>query len=50
MVHAHYYAPYPKRPCIEHEINIWCLCCMTSFVLDPSTLFSAFVINPNSMF
>jgi len=40
MVHAHYCAPYPKWPCIEHEVNMWYPCCMMSFVLDPSTLFS----------
>ena len=40
MVHAHYCASYPKRPYIEHEANMWCLCCMMSSALDPSTLFS----------
>ena len=39
MVHAHYCVPYPKWPCIEHEINMWYLCCVMSF-LDPSTMFS----------
>ena len=28
MVCARYFAPYPKWPCIRHEINIWYLCCM----------------------
>ena len=41
MVHAHYYAPYPKQLCIVHEVNMWYLCCIMSLVLDPSTLFSA---------
>jgi len=40
MVHAYYYAPYPKQPCVEHEVNICYLCCMTLFVLEPSTSFS----------
>ena len=31
MVHANYCAPYPKWPCVKHEANIWCPCCMTSF-------------------
>jgi len=30
MVHASYCAPYPKWPCVKHEANIWCPCCMTS--------------------
>ena len=37
MVCAHYCAPYPKQPCVVHEVNMWCPCCMTSFVLQPST-------------
>ena len=41
MVHANYCAPYPKQPYIVHEVNMWYSCCMTSFVLDPFTLFSA---------
>ena len=40
MVHAHYCAPYPKQPDIEYEVNMWYPYCMTSFVLEPSTLFS----------
>jgi len=40
MVCAHYCAPYSKWLCIEHEVNMWYPCCMTSFVLEPSTLFS----------
>ena len=39
MVHAHYCAPYPKQPCVEHEVNMCCPCCMTSFVLEPFTKF-----------
>jgi len=31
MVHARYCASYPKWPCVKHEANIWCPCCMTSF-------------------
>ena len=41
IVRAHYYTPYPKQPCVVHKANIWYPCCITSFVLDPSTLFSA---------
>jgi len=22
IVYANYYAPYPKRPCVRHEVNI----------------------------
>ena len=40
IVRAHYYASYPKQPCVVHEANIWYLCCITLFVLDPSTSFS----------
>jgi len=40
MVCAHYCAPYPKWPCVEHEVNMCYLCCMTSLVLEPSTPFS----------
>jgi len=40
MVCAHYCAPYPKRPCVEHEASICCPCCMMSLVLEPSTKFS----------
>jgi len=39
MVRAHYCAPYPKWPCVKHEVNMCCPCCMTSLVLEPSTLF-----------
>ena len=42
MVCAHYYAPYPKLPCIRHKINMWFPCCMISFVLDSFTSFSTF--------
>ena len=40
MVHAYYCASYPKQLCVEHEANMWCPCCMTLSVLDPSTSFS----------
>ena len=40
MVHANYYAPYPKQPCVVHEANMWCLYCMTLSVLESSTKFS----------
>ena len=40
MVHANYCAPYPKQPCVVYEANMWCPCCMTSFVLESSTKFS----------
>ena len=40
MVHACYCASYPKQPYIVHEANMWYLYCITSFVLDPSILFS----------
>ena len=30
MVRAHYCAPYPKWPCVCHEANMCCLCCMMS--------------------
>ena len=29
MVCAHYCAPYSKQPCVEHEANMCCPCCMT---------------------
>ena len=41
MVHTCYCAAYPKQPCVVHEANMWCPYCMTLFVLDPSTSFSA---------
>ena len=40
MVCTNYCAPYPKRPYIVHEINMWYPYCMMSLVLDLSTLFS----------
>ena len=40
MVHAKHYVLYPKQPCVVHEVNMWCSCCMTSFVLESSTKFS----------
>ena len=39
MVYAYYCAPYPKWLCVKHEVNMWYLCCMMSFVLEPSTSF-----------
>jgi len=29
MVRASYCAPYSKWPCVKHEANMWCPCCMT---------------------
>ena len=40
MVCTHYCAAYPKQPYIVYETNMWYPCCITSFVLNPSTLFS----------
>ena len=40
VVRAHYCASYPKWPCVEHEVNMCCPCCMTSLVPEPSTSFS----------
>ena len=40
MVHANYCAPYPKQPCVVHEINMWYSCCMMSLVLESSMTFS----------
>ena len=40
MVCANYCAPYPKQPCVVHETNMWCPCCITSSVLESSTKFS----------
>jgi len=31
IVCASYCAPYPKWPCVKHEANMWCPCCMMSF-------------------
>ena len=31
MVYARYCASYPKWPCVKHEANMWCPCCMISF-------------------
>jgi len=39
MVCAHYCAPYPKWPCVEHKVNMWYPYCIMLFVLEPSTLF-----------
>jgi len=43
MVHASYYAPYSKWPCVKHEVNMWCLCCITSFC---SRTFYFLFLNP----
>jgi len=40
MVRANYCAPYPKQLCVVHEANMWCPCCMMSFVLESFTKFS----------
>ena len=40
IVYAHYCAPYPKWPCVEHEANMCCSYCMMSLVLEPFTSFS----------
>ena len=39
MVCANYCTPYPKQPCVVHEVNMWCPYCMTSSVLKSSTKF-----------
>ena len=39
MVHASYYASYPKVPCVRHEVNMWCTCCIISLLLEPSIFF-----------
>ena len=41
MVYAHYCAAYPKQSYVVHEANMWYPYCMTLFVLNPSTSFSA---------
>ena len=43
MVHAKYCAPYPKWPCVRHEINMWCPCCMISLC---SRTFYFFLFSP----
>ena len=40
MVCANYCTPYPKQLYVVYEANMWCLCCMTSSVLESSTKFS----------
>ena len=40
MVYAKHCAPYPKQPCVVHEVNMWCPCYMMLFVLKSSTKFS----------
>ena len=39
MAYTNYCAPYPKQPCVKHEVSMWYLCCMTSLLLEPSTSF-----------
>ena len=43
MVHASYCASYPKWPCVKHEANMWCLCCMISFC---SRTFYSLLLSP----
>ena len=43
MVHANYYAPYPKQPCVKHEANMWCPCYITLFC---SRTFYFFLLSP----
>ena len=46
MVHARCCASYPKRPCVKHEANMWCPCCMMSFCSRTFySLLSSSVIN-----
>jgi len=40
MVCANYCAPYPKWPCVKHEVNMCYPCCMMSLFPKPSTSFS----------
>ena len=42
MVYASYWVPYPKVPCVRHEVNIWYTCCMMSLLLEPSISFYVF--------
>ena len=43
MVRASYCAPYPKQPCVKHEVNIWYPCCM---MLLCSRIFYFFLSSP----
>ena len=43
MVRASYCAPYPKQPCVKHEVNIWSPCCM---MLLCSRIFYFFLSSP----
>ena len=46
MVCASYCTPYPKWPCVKHEVNICCPCCMTSLCSRAFYfLFLSFMIN-----
>ena len=40
MVCAHYCAPYPNWPCVEHEANMYYPCYIILLILDPFTKFS----------
>ena len=51
MVHANYCAPYPKPPCVRHEVNMWYTCCIISLFLEPSmSFFLCHITNPNPKF
>ena len=51
MVHANYCAPYPKPPYVRHKINMWCTCCITLILLEPSMpFFLCHMTNPNPKF
>ena len=43
MVCAHYCAPYPKWPCVWHEANMCCPCCMMSLY---SRTFYSILLSP----
>jgi len=43
MVHASYCTPYPKWPCVKHEVNMWCPYCMMSFC---SRTFYSLLLSP----
>ena len=46
MVWVNYCAPYPKWPCVKHEVNMWCPYCMISFCFRTFySLLSSSVIN-----
>ena len=39
MICANYCASYPKVSCVRHEVNMWCICYITSLLLEPSMSF-----------